>query len=1028
MSGSTTIPDHSPPQSADRGPGDATSSFADLRSRKRRLLADQRSRWAAGDPAAPEEFLTRWPTDQKTDPDVASLLFEDLWQRRRRGEEVSAGEYASRFPEHEHSLARLIQRQALLRSAGGDGDGRVRALRLPVAGEEVFGFRLREELGRGAFAHVFLAEQADLAGRLVAVKVSAIEGTEPQMLAQLQHTHIVPIYSVHEDARAGLRAVCMPYFGGASLSQVLQELWRDQTVPRHGRQLVQALAAVGGPSPAVARDRQARRLEEEAGAGGNAVPSSSCLPAALSYVQSVAWVVARLAEGLQHAHRRGVLHRDIKPSNVLLGADGQPMLLDFNVAQDQGMDPAQVVLGGTVAYMAPEHLRAVGGGDPALNRLVDHRSDIYSLGMVLFEMLNGRRPFGQSGSYSALPQQMELMAAERGGLTPSLRRHRPDTPWSLESIARKCLAPDPARRYQQAEHLADDLYRFLEDRPLKYAPELSRVERAHKWARRHPRLTSAGSVAGVAALLLVAGSVALAAARNQLTTVQDRDRQRAFEAGTVRALCLVNTTLDLHEDYLRQGVSVCEETLALYDLLAGDAWREPPAWARLAPHDRRRLAEDTRELLLLLAAARMRLAPEDPAVAVRALALVDRAEEVPRIDPSRALWLDRAEYLDRSGQAGLARAARQRAQRITVVSARDHYLLASSLARQGGTDNYTRAVAALDVALDLDPRSYWSWSQRGLCHLELDELELAAADFGHCTGLWPEFAWCHFNLAYVHDRAGSKAEAVACYTRALARDPGLVAAHVNRGLGRLELGRVAEALEDFDRALALGPDDPSLHVGRGMALEALGRHADADDAFREAFARVGAVPAPTALRMRWAYGFAVAHRLPEDARRAFDEVLRKDPSNAKALYGLAMLAAENDPAEAIRSFDRALEADPDFSEARRYRAVLLARTGAVDRAAEEINRCLEKEPRVGGALYAAACVASLAARRLADSRLRDQALDLLQKAFARGIRPERAEHDPDLAGISDHPRFKQLLDQARRSAPAVRRGPRPPGP
>src|SRR5437660_10768226 len=92
---------------------------------------------------------------------------------------------------------------------------------LPSPGDRIFHFRLGRELGRGAFARVFLAEQADLANRRVVLKCSSIEGAEPQTLAQLQHTNIVPIYSVHEDREAGLRAVCMPYFGGASLSQVL---------------------------------------------------------------------------------------------------------------------------------------------------------------------------------------------------------------------------------------------------------------------------------------------------------------------------------------------------------------------------------------------------------------------------------------------------------------------------------------------------------------------------------------------------------------------------------------------------------------------------------------------------------------------------------------------------------------------------------------------------------------------------------------------------------------------------------------
>ena len=112
------------------------------------------------------------------------------------------------------------------------------------------------------------------------------------------------------------------------------------------------------------------------------------------------WIVAQLADGLHHAHQRGILHRDIKPSNVLISAEGQALLLDFNLSPPQDEDPAHAAIGGTVAYMAPEHLRALVGRTPALIRQVDRRSDIYSLGIVLAEMLTGNHPFDQSGSYS----------------------------------------------------------------------------------------------------------------------------------------------------------------------------------------------------------------------------------------------------------------------------------------------------------------------------------------------------------------------------------------------------------------------------------------------------------------------------------------------------------------------------------------------------------------------------------------------------------------------------------------------------
>ncbi len=513
--------------------------------------------------------------------------------------------------------------------------------------------------------------------------------------------------------------------------------------------------------------------------------------------------MARLAEGLHHAHQRGILHRDIKPSNILIAADGQPLLLDFNLARSGEDDPAHATIGGTIAYMAPEHLRALVGRTPALIRQVDQRSDIYSLGMVLAEMLTGHRPFAQSGSYSAIPLQIEAMALERSKAVASVRRDRPDLSWGLESIARKCLAADPEARYQRADHLADDLRRLLEDRPLGHAPELSRAERARKFARRHPRLASAGSVAGAAVLVLLVVGSALAAARSQLADSRARDLVRAHDAGVMKALCLVNTRLELR-DHLREGIDACERTLGLLgDPGSGDGMSHP-AWEHMAPDDRRRVAEDRRELLLLLADASVRLAGETRDSAERALRLLDAAESIPGLPDSRALWLDRARYWSLRGDDARSAEANRRAENTPATTARDHYLIAASLARQGGPESLRAAIGELDEALRLNPRHFWSLVQRGICRLERGELVEAAGDFGQSTGLWPEFAWGYFNRGCVLDRAGDKAAAILDYSAALERDPGLVPAHVNRGLARLECRQDAPALADFDRAMALG--------------------------------------------------------------------------------------------------------------------------------------------------------------------------------------------------------------------------------
>jgi serine/threonine protein kinase/lipoprotein NlpI len=1057
-------------------------SYTAARSLKRELLQELKAGWGQGQPVRAEDLLPRWPVHSGEEPDTASLLFEEYRQRREHpqiADPPSLREYSERFPALQDSLARLVRQHDVMRSLGGASASGPIGLALPDTGDELFGFRLRDELGRGAFARVFLAEQAILAGRPVVVKVSAIEGDEPQTLAQLQHTHIVPIYSVHEDLAAGVRAVCMPYFGGASLSRVLETVWRETRNPTQGRQLVEALAAVGGPATIGKSDPTTLSPPTAPSATG---PSGMAAPAfaALDYQRAAAWIGARLAEGLQHAHDRGVLHCDIKPSNILLGADGQPMLLDFNLAQKISGDlaQAQATLGGTVAYMAPEHLRALATRDPALARKVDQRTDVYALGMVLFEMLTGHRPFDQSASYSPMPALIEAMAVERSRTVPSVRRQRPDVSWSLESIVRKCLAPDPANRYQQANHLAEDLTRFLQDRPLAHAPELSWRERGRKWVRRHPRLAAAGAVGAVALVLLSAAAGILAAVQARLREAEaDRagqaqelrlareraeaardsqalERRRKFSDGVVRALCLVNTAPDLHE-HVAQGLEVCEHTLALYDILDRNDWQAHPDWRRLPKADRTHLAEDVRELLLLLARARVQtlsatasqlrgsaravagylvplasgswphqnlvsgagfhlVARPQAEAMVRArqrilreaLILLDNAEAIQGLAPSPALWEDRALYREQLGDRKGASAARRRTRCLPATGARDHYLLATTLA---GKSRYAEAVAELNRALQKNPRHYWSWFQRGLCSQERGDWALAIGDFSACIVLWPEFAWGHFNRGRVLHQLGKNHEAFSDYTAALRHDPELAAAYLNRGLVALDMGRYRHALHDFDAAAARGLDNVVVHGGRGIALEHLGRHRLADNAFTRAWRHDSHHPA-----MLLGYGFAIAQRRPERAQWAFLKVLTRDPRNARALYGQGMLFSNQSAGSqrALFFYNQAVEADPTFVAARRGRALVLAHREEGQAARQDIEWCVATEP-AGVTLYAAACVYALCAEKALDEAesqwTADRAVVFLGEAFAQGYGQDRAATDRDLDGIRRHPEFRRLV-------------------
>src|SRR5262245_16987074 len=195
------------------------------------------------------------------------------------------------------------------------------AVTMPEVGTELLGFRLLADLGEGAFARVYLARQGDLANRHVVLKVSTDIHEELQTLAQLQHTNIVPIYSVH---RAGqLHAVCMPYFGATTLANVLQE-WRGrESLPQSGKELVSTI--VNRKSTVRGADSAARQSGSGSQSGGSPTPPAEIpvsigstvnleILEAFSYVEAVLWIGSRLADGLAHAHERGIVHRDLKPA------------------------------------------------------------------------------------------------------------------------------------------------------------------------------------------------------------------------------------------------------------------------------------------------------------------------------------------------------------------------------------------------------------------------------------------------------------------------------------------------------------------------------------------------------------------------------------------------------------------------------------------------------------------------------------------------------------------------------------------
>ena len=358
------------------------SLSADTAVRVDQLADAMVQRWHAGDPVTIESVLADHPDLQANPAAVMELLAEELNLCEEFGRPADEAELRRRFPQWDREVEVLLDCQHLL-------SAREEAVRFPAPGESLGGFRLLHELGRGAHGRVFLATQPALAGRPVVLKLTPTAGGEHLSLARLQHTHIVPLYSVHDFPEPALRGLCLPYFGGATLAAVLQALSDRPPARRTGRDIWEAIRPAGSGATVLG---PGRRFLERA-----------------SYTQAVCWIGACLADALAYAQDRDLLHLDLKPSNVLVTADGQPMLLDFHLARGplRAGEAAPRWLGGTPEHMAPEHaaaLLAVQAGRP-VPAAVDGRADVYALGLLLSEALGGGSGAGRIPTRFSAPGQ-----------------------------------------------------------------------------------------------------------------------------------------------------------------------------------------------------------------------------------------------------------------------------------------------------------------------------------------------------------------------------------------------------------------------------------------------------------------------------------------------------------------------------------------------------------------------------------------------------------------------------------------------
>lgn len=433
------------------------------------IKVDLEYRYRPGQPRKQiQEYLEEYPELEFEGLVPIDLIYEEYHIRRQSGEQVDPQAYLQRFPRQADELRRLLEIEVPNGTTTLMGGDRTTGINV---GDQLDEFDLLTQLGRGAFATVFLARQRSMQ-RLVALKVSGDRGDEPRTMAQLDHPNIVRVYDQRVLADRKLRLLYMQYVAGGTLEEVVQAVRAVPLSRRTGALLLHAIDGVltrrGESSP------EESRLRERI--------------ASWSWPEVVCWLGARIAAALDYAHQRNVLHRDLKPANVLLSADGSPKLADFNISFCSKVDGANAsaFFGGSLAYMSPEQLEAFHPSHARQADDLDGRADIYSLGIMLWELLTGCRPFTDHFHDGGWTKTVEALCERRreGFPKEAMKLVPPDCPPGMVEIIKRCLAPMPEQRYGTAGVLARQFELCLT--PGAQRVLAPRTNAKHPFSHRHP--------------------------------------------------------------------------------------------------------------------------------------------------------------------------------------------------------------------------------------------------------------------------------------------------------------------------------------------------------------------------------------------------------------------------------------------------------------------------------------------------------------------------------------------------------------
>lgn len=495
-----------------------------------------------------------WITDDTDDLPrelLVSQAADEFLASIDQGEAPDVETYAARFPQVADVLRDVLpalqamhDKQPARNPLNGDGA-------IPIVDGRLGDFRILRELGRGGMGIVYEAEQISLRRR-VALKVLPFAATldgrrlerfknEALAAARLHHSHIVPVYAV--GCERGVYYYAMQMIDGLSLADVIAQRQQEAVLVPPGstpvapvpRTSSHVLAELWPASPEPETPPTAAETRTQTPMGLSTVPAGKTA----EFFQTVARLGIQAAEALEHAHSLDVVHRDIKPANLLVDARGNLWVTDFGLARlrsDVELTASGDIVG-TYRYMSPEQSLGKHG-------LVDHRTDIYSLGATLYELATLRPAFdGQC--------REELLTRVTMQDPVPLRRINRAIPEDLETIILKAMAKEPQDRYADTAELAEDLQRFLDSRPIR-AKKPGLMARVNKWSRRHKPVVALGLAALLLAVLGLAVSNILVA-RERFKTREAYEEVARKQSETETALAEEAKQRTLAERSFRQA-------------------------------------------------------------------------------------------------------------------------------------------------------------------------------------------------------------------------------------------------------------------------------------------------------------------------------------------------------------------------------------------------------------------------------------------------------------------------------------------